>query len=104
MKRVVLRHRAEADLEDARTWYALEDEQLGIAFVEEVRHTIQWVRQLPLLFPTSAATFATCPRRTTALTAPTMTHNFPGSLREPSGQTEPLPGIAGGGRHPSMRR
>ncbi len=32
---VVVRHRAEADVEKARTWYASEDQRLGLRFAQE---------------------------------------------------------------------
>ena len=48
---VVIRHRAEADLERARAWYARHDHQLGLAFVEELDRTVQRIGALPDQFP-----------------------------------------------------
>lgn len=48
---VVIRHRAEADLERARAWYARDDDRLGIAFVEEFDRTVQRISALPDQFP-----------------------------------------------------
>lgn len=48
---VVIRHRAEADLERARAWYARDDHRLGIAFVEEFDRTVHRIGALPDQFP-----------------------------------------------------
>jgi plasmid stabilization system protein ParE len=48
---VVIRHRAEADLERARAWYAHDDHRLGAAFVEEFDLTVQRISALPDQFP-----------------------------------------------------
>ncbi len=51
MTRVVVRHRAEAGVEEARRWYARENEQLAINFVDEFRRTIKRISDVPLQFP-----------------------------------------------------
>ena len=48
---VVVRRHAEADIEQARAWYASEDEQLGARFTEEVSRTIERIGTLPDQFP-----------------------------------------------------
>jgi hypothetical protein len=44
---VVVRRLAEADIEQARAWYAGEDERLGIRFTEEASRTIERIGSLP---------------------------------------------------------
>lgn len=52
MIRVVVRHRAEADVESARAWYAREDHQLvGVEFVQEFSRTVERIGALPDQFP-----------------------------------------------------
>jgi hypothetical protein len=48
---VVIRHRAEADLERARAWYARDDHRLEAAFVDEFDRKVQRMRALPDQFP-----------------------------------------------------
>ena len=48
---VVVRHRAEADLERANAWYAREDEQLGFRFSKEFSATVDRIAALPDQFP-----------------------------------------------------
>ncbi len=48
---VVIRHRAEADLERAKAWYGRDDHRLGAAFVEEFDRTVQRIGALPDQFP-----------------------------------------------------
>jgi len=48
---VVVRHRAEADVETARAWYAREGDRLGIDFVQEVTRTVERISALPDQFP-----------------------------------------------------
>ena len=37
---VVVRHRAEADVEKARAWHAGENQRLGLRFAQEFRRTV----------------------------------------------------------------
>ena len=48
---VVVRQRAEEDVEKARAWYEREDQQLGARFVEEFARTVDRIRALPDQFP-----------------------------------------------------
>jgi plasmid stabilization system protein ParE len=50
MTRVVLRLLAEKDILEARAWYEREDPRVGLAFVEELRLSINRVRESPLQF------------------------------------------------------
>ena len=40
MTPVVVRYRAEADIEKAKAWYARDDQQLGLQFALEVRQDV----------------------------------------------------------------
>lgn len=51
MTPVVVRHRAEADIEKAKTWYARDDQQLGLQFAQEVSRTVDRIGSLPDQFP-----------------------------------------------------
>ncbi len=48
---VVVRHRAEADVEKAKAWYAGDDQRLGSRFVEEFTRTVDRIGALPDQFP-----------------------------------------------------
>ena len=48
---VVVRHRAEADVEKAKAWYAREDERLGFRFSQEFSVTVDRIAALPDQFP-----------------------------------------------------
>ena len=48
---VVVRHRAEADLEKAKARYAREDERLGFRFSQEFSVTVDRIAALPGQFP-----------------------------------------------------
>ena len=48
---VVIRHRAEADLEKAKAWYAREDERFGFRFSQEFSGTVDRIAALPDQFP-----------------------------------------------------
>ena len=51
MSRLVVRPSAELDIQDAADWY--EDEEIGLGgqFVDELRHVIQRISELPSQFP-----------------------------------------------------
>lgn len=51
MTPVVVRHRAEADIEKAKAWYARNDQQLGLQFGQEVSRTVDRIGALPDQFP-----------------------------------------------------
>ena len=51
MTPVVVRQRAEADVERARTWYAREGEQGGLRFVQEFTRIVDRIGALPDQFP-----------------------------------------------------
>lgn len=51
MTPVVVRHRAEADIEKAEAWYARDDQQLGLQFGQEVSRTVDRIGALPDQFP-----------------------------------------------------
>ncbi len=51
MTPVVVRRRAEADIEKAKAWYARDDPQLGLRFAQEVSRTIDRIGALPDQFP-----------------------------------------------------
>jgi len=48
---VVVRHRAEADVEKARAWYASEDQRPGLRFAQEFSRTVDRIVALPDQFP-----------------------------------------------------
>ena len=48
---VVIRHRAEADVEKARAWYASEDQRLGLRFSQEFGRTVDRIGEGPDQFP-----------------------------------------------------
>ena len=48
---VVVRHRAEADVENARAWYARENQRLGLRFAQEFSRTVGRIAALPDQFP-----------------------------------------------------
>ncbi len=48
---VVVRYRAEADIEKAQAWYARDDQQLGLQFALEVSRTVDRIGALPDQFP-----------------------------------------------------
>ena len=48
---VVVRYRAEADIEKAKAWYARDDHQLGRQFAQEVSRTVDRIGALPDQFP-----------------------------------------------------
>jgi plasmid stabilization system protein ParE len=51
MTPVVVRRLAEADIEKAKAWYARDDHQLGLQFVQEVNRTVERISALPDQFP-----------------------------------------------------
>jgi len=60
---VVVRHRAEADVEKARAWYAREDERLGIRFTQEFTRTVDRIGALPDHFPGNLISVPLCSAR-----------------------------------------
>lgn len=51
MSRLVVRPSAELDIKDAADWYEDEEAGLGGEFVDELRHVIHRIRELPSQFP-----------------------------------------------------
>lgn len=51
MIRLIVRPAAELDIRDTADWYEDEEVGLGGQFVDELRHTVRRVRELPLQFP-----------------------------------------------------
>lgn len=49
---VILRRRAEQDLEAARAWYEAQENGLGDAFLTEVRERLENIRDFPKAYPT----------------------------------------------------
>lgn len=48
---VVFLAEAEADVRDARAWYAERDAKLGEEFVDEVERTMELIAEKPRMFP-----------------------------------------------------
>ena len=48
---VVVRHRAEADVQKAQGWYARQDQRLGFRFAQEFSRTVDQIAALPNQFP-----------------------------------------------------
>ena len=48
---VVVRRWAEVDVEHAKAWYARQDEQVGVRFVQEFTATVDRIEALPNQFP-----------------------------------------------------
>jgi plasmid stabilization system protein ParE len=51
MTRLIVRAAAEADMVDARNWYAVRDVALAARFIDELRATLSRVREMPHQFP-----------------------------------------------------
>ncbi|MFS8069451.1 MAG: type II toxin-antitoxin system RelE/ParE family toxin [Byssovorax sp.] len=51
MSRLVVRPSAELDIRDATDWYEDEEVGLGAQFVDELRHVIRRISELPSQFP-----------------------------------------------------
>lgn len=50
---IYIRPEAEIDLEDAASWYQLQQHGLGYEFLEEIKHSLQIIEDNPHLFRTT---------------------------------------------------